>query len=70
MPWEDRPGGCYYYRAKKTKGRVVKEYVGAGPKAEAAATEDAYAREVRAAQRQATHRDRSALEQQWARPLE
>ena len=70
MPWEDRPGGRYYYRAKKTKGRVVKEYVGAGPKAEAAAAEDAYAREVREAQRQATHRHRSALEQQWAGPLE
>jgi hypothetical protein len=70
MPWEDRPGGRYYYRAKKTKGRVVKEYVGAGPKAEAAAAEDAYAREVREAQRQATRRHRSALEQQWAASLE
>jgi hypothetical protein len=69
MPWEDRPGGRYYYRAKKTEGRVVKQYVGAGPKAEAAAAEDAYAREVREAQRQATHRHRSALGQQWTGPL-
>ena len=70
MPWEDRPGGRYYYRAKRIKGRVVKEYVGAGPKAEAAATEDAQAREAREAQRQAIHERLSALEQQWTGPVE
>jgi hypothetical protein len=70
MPWEDRPGGRYYYRAKKIKGRVVKEYVGAGPKADAAAAEDAHAREVREAQRRATHEQLSALKQEWANPLE
>jgi hypothetical protein len=70
MPWEDRPGGRYYYRAKKIKGSVVKEYVGAGPRAEAAAAQDARAREVREAQRQATRDQLSALEQHWTRPME
>jgi len=70
MPWEDRPGGRYYYRAKKIKGTVVKEYLGAGPTAEAAAAEDAHAREVREAQRQANHDRLSALDLQWARPIE
>jgi hypothetical protein len=63
MPWEDCRRGRYY-RAKKIKGRVVKEFVGAGPKADAEATEDAQAREAREAQRQATHEHLSALEQQ------
>jgi len=70
MPWEDRPGGRYYYRAKKSKGKVVKEYVGVGPKADAAAAEDAHGREVRAAQRQATDEHLATLEQEWAQPLE
>src|SRR5687768_17274293 len=70
MPWEDRPGGRYYYRAKKIKGRLVKEYVWAGARAEAAAAEDAHAREVREAQRQVTREHLSALEQHWTRSME
>jgi hypothetical protein len=70
MPWEARPGGRYYYRAKKFKGKVIKEYVGAGPSAEAAAAEDALARKTRDTARQLTNERLSALEQQWAIPLE
>ena len=41
MGWETRRNGAYYYRARKVDGRVVKEYVGAGPLAELLATRDA-----------------------------
>ncbi len=47
MAWETRNGrGRYFYRTRRIKGRVVKEYVGTGPAAEAAALEDAQAREA------------------------
>ncbi len=49
MGWERRRTGTYYYRAKKLDGRVVKEYVGAGPLAELEANHDAERQSVRAA---------------------
>ncbi len=41
MSWEVRGGKRCYYRAKRVNGRVVKEYCGTGPEAEAAAKADA-----------------------------
>jgi hypothetical protein len=43
MAWERG----YYYRAKKIKGRVVKEYIGPGMAGQLAELQDLYAREDR-----------------------
>ncbi len=51
MAWEQRSGKKYYYRSYRVNGRVVKEYFGAGPIAELAASEDASRKELRAEQR-------------------
>ena len=40
MAWEQRGSRSYYYRARRVNGRVVKQYLGAGPIAVAAATID------------------------------
>jgi hypothetical protein len=39
MAWETRSTGRYYYRSVKRDGRVVKEYLGVGEAAQAAAAE-------------------------------
>lgn len=49
MGWETRRNNRYYYRARKVGGRVVKEYVGAGPVAETVAAQDARVRSERLA---------------------
>lgn len=41
MAWEHRGNETYYYRSRKTGGRVVKEYFGGGLRAQLAALEDA-----------------------------
>ncbi len=51
MPWESRNGkGRYYTRSKQINGRVFREYLGTGPRAEAAAAEDAHRRAERQAE--------------------
>src|SRR5262249_8754295 len=53
MGWDKKR---YYTRSKKVCGRVVREYVGTGPVAVAAARLDAIPRERRGAQRAANPR--------------
>jgi hypothetical protein len=62
MGWERRGSGWFYYRHRKQDGRVHKEYVGAGPAAEAAAREDARRRQARRAEALALRADR----ERWA----
>ncbi len=48
MGWERRRGGRqYYFRARRDGTRVLKTYVGGGPKAQLAAQEDKAARDAR-----------------------
>lgn len=56
MAWETRAGRRYYYRKRRDGGRVVSEYIGSGPGAEAMATLDDYAR-LRALQERETWRE-------------
>lgn len=61
MGWENRQDGKkYYYRSLRIGGRVVKKYIGRGPKAVQAAREDELRRAKRAA---AAAARRQSLEQ-------
>lgn len=62
MGWERRGNRSYYYRATKANGRVVKQYVGAGPLAGLVAAQDDEARAERAtaAESQRVERNRFA----------
>jgi hypothetical protein len=53
MSWEKRRGGWFYYRARRTGGKVVKEYIGTGLAAERIAKRDEAMRAKRIAQRHA-----------------
>ena len=62
VSWETRGNQRYYYRGSRQQGRVVKEYVGRGAEAEAAAERDLAGRAERAARRQAEQQRRQEYE--------
>jgi len=65
MGWETRrPGGPkFYVRARKVHGRLVREYLGIGPQAEAAAVVDALRRAERQAAVEARRAERLRLQE-------
>jgi hypothetical protein len=63
MAWERRRRGtAYYTRSRKVGGRVVRQYVGAGPTGELAAQLDALDRERRETERAAWREEKAELE--------
>ncbi len=62
MAWETRKGkGLYYCRSRRVDGRVQREYVGIGPAAEFAASEDERRRELRELDRARRKKEREEL---------
>jgi hypothetical protein len=62
MAWEKRAGTLYYYRSKKTAdGRVVKEYLGRGPRAQHVAQAAAEARRRAEEERRALTEEKGRL---------
>jgi hypothetical protein len=68
MGWETRGNVRYYYRKSRAGGRVVSEYVGAGPLGDLRAAFDAEDRQARALQRCQARREQ-AQDAQAARLL-
>src|SRR3954452_16432005 len=62
MPWKVRNGCRYYYRSIREGGRVRTEYVGAGPRAEAAELIDRLEALGREREAEAWRADREALD--------
>jgi len=58
MAWEIRRNKKYYYRKRRIGDRVVSEYVGAGPVAEAAAAHDELTRQAQEEMRELLRRER------------
>lgn len=65
MGWETRGKHQYYYRTRREQGRVVKQYLGRGPAAEAAAAAD----QQRAAEKRETRQAIRDMERELA-PLQ
>jgi hypothetical protein len=65
MGWEKRKRGrqLYYTQSRKVNGRVVREYVGAGPLAELAALIDAEKRRRRAEEAAVWREEQERLEE-------
>ena len=61
MGWERRGNRQYYYTARRVSGRVVKQYLGAGPVAELVAAHDAQERAERLATAQGRRGERARL---------
>ena len=60
VSWESRDGrGRYYTRTLRRGGLVVRQYLGAGPDAEAAAAQDAACQAARAAVAEARRAERA-----------
>ena len=68
MGWEKRRHKLYYFRSYRdpATGRARKQYVGAGPAAEAIADRDAQRRAERTAKRQAEQERRQRFEAAYA----
>ncbi len=62
MAWEDRGGHRYYYRKRREGRRVVSEYVGTGPLAEAIGTLTHCDRIRAALARETARQERAELE--------
>jgi len=58
MGWEDRRGKKYYYRKRRIGGRVVSQYLGAGPAAEAASALDELTRQAQEEKRDLFRQER------------
>lgn len=63
MGWEKRGNRLYYYRPRKVRGRVVREYVGAGVVGRFAELVDEQARDERESREAACRAERERLEQ-------
>lgn len=60
MGWETRGNNQYYYRKRRQNGRVLSDYVGAGPLVELLATFDEHERQEREAAHRRRQRTREA----------
>ncbi len=65
MGWEKRGQQHFYYRSHKVNGRVIREYLGRGPRAVKAATEDTARQAARNTARREKH-EWEALDSQVA----
>jgi hypothetical protein len=62
MAWEQRAGALYYYRSVKTAdGKVIKEYLGRGPRAQRVAQAAAEARRRAEEERRALSDEKARL---------
>ncbi len=62
MGWDVCDGRAYYSRSRKVNGRIVREYIGKGPLAEAMAAADTLKQAQRQAQAQALRQERARQE--------
>jgi hypothetical protein len=69
VAWEERGGRRYYYRSVRRGARVVKEYVGTGPLAEATAQLDEEDRKRRKEEAEAWKEEAKRMEELEA-PIE